>query len=82
MAAQQPTVIATWADGFGIWHARIRHTRVHMQPAEWLAADAITDELAARGDVDDGWLRIELALVEPTDRRGVVESVWRERVRD
>lgn len=65
--------VRTWADGFGVWHARVRTGVI----APLLAARrAIRDELLAReNDVDrDVWVRLE--RVPDLDDEGT--KVWRE----
>lgn len=43
--------VTTWANGFGIWHARVPYT----DDAEKAARAAIRTELAARGAVGKGY---------------------------
>lgn len=47
--AQCPIPAATWADGFGVWHARVTTT----PDAPQVALAAIVHELEIRGDLYD-----------------------------
>lgn len=70
--------VTTWADGFGIWHAKItfghpgRETTsltAHAQRLRRKAQRAIRNEVTSRGENGPGWVcRIEIADVQAANQ--------------
>lgn len=83
--------VTTWADGFGIWHAKITFPQPghettsltpHAQRLRHKARRAIRNEITSRGENGPGWIcRIEIADIEAANQ--VTTSItYREVVRD
>lgn len=84
--------VATWANGFGVWHARITfpapgydatEMTEHAGRVRGKARRAIREEITSRGETGPGWVcRIEEAETE-VGADGVTKSItYRETVRD